>query len=92
MTEIAGGGYDPRGRGVVPREGRADVDQLGVSGALEHEIRRLDIAMYDPVAVQGRQRRQAVAQDGDGDPRFEPGLSLCIALCMREPGPAIFVV
>ena len=59
---------------VVDQERRADVDQFGVTRPLEHDVRRLDVAVDDPLAVQGRERRQALAEDRDGDARLEAGL------------------
>ena len=53
---------------------RADVDDLRVAGPLDHDVRGLQVAVDDPLAMQGCQRGQAVADNGDGDPRLQPRL------------------
>ena len=58
------------GRRRVECKGRADVDDLGGAGPLEHHVRRLDVAVHDAFAVQGRQRAQAAAHDRHGHARL----------------------
>ena len=69
------GGRAGRRRGASRSSKAAPMSiSLALPGALEHDVRRLDVAVDDPLAVQGRERRQAVAQDRDRDPRLEPRL------------------
>ena len=69
-----GGSASALDRRVVQFEGRSHVDDLGVARPLEHDVRRLDVAMHDFLAVQRGQRRQTFPYDRHGHTRLQPGL------------------
>ncbi len=55
----------------IDGECRADVDDLGVAGPLEHHVGRLDVAVHNSFAMQRSQRSQAATHDRHRHAGFE---------------------
>ncbi len=61
-----------RGGAVGDRPGDAEVHDLDLAGAAEHDVAGLDVAVDDPVPVRVVERRQRALGDLDGALRGEP--------------------
>ena len=63
-----------RGGALLEIERRTQIDDLGVAGPLEHDVRRLQVAVDDAFAVQCRQGRQAIADNRNRNARLQTRL------------------
>ena len=73
--EVARRAQDRSGRrhaqGLVHEAGDPEVDDLEPAGCVEEKIRRLHVAMHDPVRVRGVERLRGLGEPGDRSRRLD---------------------